>query len=544
MCDTITQYMKDQLFCGIAFNVHDSSVSFAIGNHVVLVLEAERIFRKKKIGCAKNEMEYLISIGLSYLGKRPEDVSYWSITTLNNPLLTKDDIINPLTQELRKPYWKKVEIMGLKPEALIVNHHLSHATSYLLSPFQKAIIITCDGGGDYDARLGFGECFAVYRGYRHIIERQAVEIQKLITGKTYGSCATFIYNTMPCEGKLMALSAFGEVRQDYLDLFKKIYRDLETVDYPIGGKILKKAFPNLRGAASEQTPSKDARDFCATLQSFFTKRRLENTQEVIGKFYKKGDNFVLAGGTALNLDLNTSILNKFPHMQHFIPPCCDDTGQSLGALCLLISEVLKVRPNVNLPYLGMGENEIKCDSDSIDKVVDVLLKNGIAIIHNGRAEIGPRALGHRSLLIRPDSLEVKRKLSEGVKQRESYRPLAPVVLEEKVNEYFIGPATSPFMLYKYDVLHSAREQIKGGIHYDGSARVQSINRKVNPFLYDLIKKFGDKTGTYVLLNTSLNLKGDPIANTIDDTLEIYNKIRGPKVLVHNGTIQFPDSILF
>ncbi|MCX6716063.1 MAG: carbamoyltransferase, partial [Candidatus Taylorbacteria bacterium] len=135
------------------------------------------------------------------------------------------------------------------------------------------------------------------------------------------------------------------------------------------------------------------------------------------------------------------------------------------------------------------------------------------------------------------SIEVKKKLSEKIKQREDYRPVAPVTIEEKVHEYFIGPATSPFMLYKYDVIQSAQEKIRGGVHYDGSARVQTVNRKTNPFLYDLIKRFGDMTGIYVLLNTSLNLKGDPIANTIKDTLEIYNKIEGPKIMVYNGNIQ-------
>ena len=115
--------------------------------------------------------------------------------------------------------------------------------------------------------------------------------------------------------------------------------------------------------------------------------------------------------------------------------------------------------------------------------------------------------------------------------------MAPIVLEEKVHEYFIGPAVSPFMLYKYDVVPSARDRVKGGAHYDGSARVQTVNRGTNPFLYDLIKRFGERTGTYVLLNTSLNLKGNPIANTIEDSLEIYEATQGAKIMIYNGKIQ-------
>jgi len=528
--------MKEYLSCAFAYNIHDSSVSFAIGKKVILVLEAERIFRKKKKGCNQEEMQRLIHEGLKYLGKKAEDVSYWAMATLNNLYLTKSDIIDLQTGRPREPYWKKIDIMGLRRNVLIVNHHLCHAATYLLSPFEHAIITTCDGGGDHDPKIGVGECFVAYRGDQDAIERNEIAIPKLIMGKTYASCAAFIYNAKPCEGKLMALAAFGKVRQEYLHTLESIYRNLETVDYPIGEKILNQAFPGLRGAASVPIPDERAKDFCATLQSFFTKRRLENTKQVISQMYRDGDNFVLAGGTGLNLDLNTAILNKFPHMRHFIAPCCDDTGQSLGALCILINKVLGVRPDANLPYLGMGPATTEYNSDTINRVINVLLENGVAILHHGQAEIGPRALGNRSLITRPDSLEVKVKLSETIKQREKYRPVAPAVIEERVNDYFVGPLQSPFMLYRYDVIKFERGKIQGGIHCNGTARAQTVSMSMNPFFHDLIEKFGDRTGIYVLLNTSLNLKGDPIVNSLEDSVMIYNKIEGPKVLIYNGII--------
>ncbi len=528
--------MKEYLFCAFAYNNHDSSVSFGVGKKVVLVLEAERIFRKKKKGCNPEEMEDLINEGLKYLGKKAKDVSYWAMATLNNLSLTKSDIIDLQTGRPKEPYWKEICIIGLKRNILIINHHLSHAATYLLSPFEHAIITTCDGGGDHDPKIGVGECFAAYRGDKDTIERHEIEIPNLITGKTYASASAFIYNAKHCEGKLMALAAYGKLRKEYLYTVESIYRNLETVAYPVGEKLLDQAFPGLRGAASEPIPDERAKDFCATLQSFFVARRLENTKQVVDKLYRKGDNFVLAGGTGLNLDLNTSILNELPHMQHFIAPCCDDTGQSLGALCILINKVLGVRPDVSLPYLGMGLAATEYDYNTINKVIDVLLQNGVAILHHGQAEIGPRALGNRSLIVRPDSLEVKRKLSETIKQREGYRPLAPAVVEEGVEDYFVGPLKSPFMLYRYNIVESARGKIQGAIHYDNSARAQTVNRQTNPFFYDLIEKFGDRTGIYALLNTSLNLKGYPIANSIEDSLIIYDKIDGPKVLIYNGAI--------
>jgi carbamoyltransferase len=164
------------------------------------------------------------------------------------------------------------------------------------------------------------------------------------------------------------------------------------------------------------------------------------------------------------------------------------------------------------------------------------LNDGVAIIHNGKSEVGPRALGNRSFIARPDKIEVKQKLSEGIKQRENYRPVAPVVLQDKVHDYFVGSDFSPFMLYKYEVKETVKEKIKGAIHCDGSARVQTVDRESNKFLYDLIKAFGNQTGIYMLLNTSLNLKGNPISNTIEDSLEIYSKIESPKCLVFDGNV--------
>jgi carbamoyltransferase len=168
--------------------------------------------------------------------------------------------------------------------------------------------------------------------------------------------------------------------------------------------------------------------------------------------------------------------------------------------------------------------------------VDILLKDGVLILHNGKSEVGPRALGDRSFIARPDKLEVKKKLSEKIKQREPYRPVAPVVLEEKTREYFTGPEQSPFMLYRYEVVGSQAEKIIGAVHIDNSARVQTINRDANPFLYDLVKAFGDRTGIYVVLNTSLNLKGEPLTNKIQESLDIYENIDGPKGIIYDGEL--------
>ncbi|MDP3790963.1 MAG: carbamoyltransferase C-terminal domain-containing protein [Candidatus Omnitrophota bacterium] len=530
----------------MAFNYHDSSVSFAIDNKVVLVLEAERVFREKKKACTQEEMEYLTRYGLNLLGKHVKDVGYWSMTTFNNPHLTNDDIINANEKRIRGPHWKKINLLGSEKDVLITNHHLSHAGTYFCTKYKSAIIISCDGGGDIDPVTNNNECVAVFKGCGDKILKQHLPLQGFITGKTYGVCSAFIFGSQlhsknPPEGKLMALAASGKIRDEYYNFLDKNFEKIEKTDYSEVLKILERSsMRSLQGQATKQT--NDARDFAATLHRFFVEKRMENIDFIIKGASSDEEAMILTGGASLNLDLNTRVIEKYPNFKHFVPPCCDDTGQSLGSLCILITQVLNKRPTVDLPYLGEGVEQYDYNSETLEKAVDILLKNGILILHNGKSEVGPRALGNRSFIARPDSLEIKVRLSEKIKRRESYRPVAPVVLEDKVGEYFIGPGQSPYMLYRYKVIASQKEKVAGAVHIDNSARVQTVSKSENKFLYDLIKIFGERTGVYALLNTSLNLQGEPLANKIEESLNIYDRIDGPKGIVYNGhIIKFSES---
>jgi carbamoyltransferase len=530
--------MLNKLSCAISYNVHDSSVSFAIDANVVLVLEAERVYRIKKKRCDHQEIEYLINYGLAYLQRNIEEVEHWAMTTLYNPFLDLIEILDVRNNRPLDPYWKKIFFLGKDRKVLIVNHHLAHAAIFLLSSFKSAIIITCDGGGDFNTNLKTSECYAIFRGYGINIERCSLNLKTIISGKTYALCSSFIYGIKHQEGKLMALAAFGRVRNDFTLKFKDILPNLEALDYSLGEEILRFSFPGLAGSASANPPKEEAMDFCASLQHFFVAQRIKMTDEILALSYQGGDGLVMGGGVCLNLELNSETLKQYSKIDQFIAPCCDDTGQSLGALSLLITKVYNKRPTINLPYLGTG-NEVSPPSEAVlKKIVEVLLNDGVIILHNGKAEIGPRALGNRSLIARPDSLQVKEYLSENIKKRERYRPVAPIVLDEKFHDYFIGDGKSPFMLYKSIVRDSKIQEIIGGVHYDGSARVQTISEETNSFLYHLIKEFGSVTGIFVLLNTSLNLPGAPISNDIEESIEIYNKILCPKLLIYNGKIYF------
>lgn len=522
----------EKLSCAIAFNMHDSSVSFAFGNKIVLVLEAERVFREKKKLCSHREMEYLITYGLGLLGKKIDDVSFWTMTTLNNPYLTKFDVIDFEKKKIKEPYWKKIGLLGEERKVLIVNHHLAHAAIYLSTPYRKALIISCDGGGDFNESIGVGECLAIYIGEGNKIVRKDIPPENVITGKTYGACSNFLYGSKYSEGKMMALAGYGKVRKEYYTFLERNLNRIESSSYRRIDRILERNFPHLREKAGSHTD--DVKDFAATVHQFFIDKRLENTKYILDKFSGDEEALILTGGASLNLDLNTKILELRPDIKHVVAACCDDTGQSLGALCILINTVFVTKSEIHFPYLGEGLEKFEYTQEAVDGAVDILLNDGIVLLHNGKSEIGPRALGNRSFIARPDNLSVKKKLSEEIKQRESYRPVAPVVLEEKVHDYFIGPEKSPYMLYRYETITSERQKIVGAVHVDQSARVQTVNHENNPFLYDLIKKFGEKTGTYVLLNTSLNLKGEPLTNKIEESQAVYEKIAGPKMLIHNG----------
>ena len=522
---------KNNVHCALAFNWHDSSVSFAEGNEVLLVLEAERYFKDKKKMCTPREIEQLTRYGLSCLGKTIDDVSHWALETLGNPFLSDSQ------KEPREPCWADVGFFGSRKKALIVNHHLSHAASFLFSPKDEALILTCDGGGD------FGERVTAYEGRGASLKKLNLPSRDYITAKIYDLCSSHLYlkekptpdpwlRAPRAEGKMMALAAFGKPREDFISSLEEICEELGQATYLGGYNLLVSKFSSLLGGAYNL--NEDVCDFAATVHDYFTRRRLRDISFLVDHF--KNSNLVLSGGSNLNLALNSSVWENIDPTV-FIPPCCDDTGQSLGAISVLISEVEGKRPNLALPYLGFSSGKrTALDYNQIDTIVEDLVSNKICLVHNGRAEIGPRALGNRSFIIRPDNYPLKKALSEQIKRREYYRPVAPITLEDKAPEYFKGPGRSPFMLFQYEQNNESLSLIPSAFHKDKSARVQTLREQENPFMYQLIKRFGERTGIYVLLNTSLNLRGEPLSNSIGDTLDISKRINVPHTVIYEGEI--------
>jgi carbamoyltransferase len=217
-------------------------------------------------------------------------------------------------------------------------------------------------------------------------------------------------------------------------------------------------------------------------------------------------NLVFMGGCALNSKANTMLWDIFPDV--WIMPNPGDAGSSLGAAAAMYGKHLDWQG----PYLGYdlgGEYPVQA-------IFDEIMTNQIAAVATGRAEYGPRALGNRSILADPRSPDIKDKVNK-IKKRELFRPFAPVVMEEYASEWFDMDYTSPYMQYTPKCLKP--DLIPSVVHQDGTSRVQTVNAQQHPGLYKLLKMFYEKTGVPILLNTSLNIKGQPLLNDEADIIE-------------------------
>ncbi|RYG85736.1 MAG: hypothetical protein EON59_11575, partial [Alphaproteobacteria bacterium] len=228
------------MLCAIAFNWHDSSVSFSRGNRIVLVLEAERHFRTKKKACSALEMEALIRHGAAVLGITIEDIDHWALASLNNPWLSSRQ-----TRKLADDdyWWDDVAFLGHTRRCLIVSHHYAHAaSSFFMSGAHSAVVQTCDGGGD------FNECVVAFSGRENELERLPAPCGDAISGLPYNLIAGFFYRERFCEGKMMALAALGSVDQRHAALIDDMLPTLNQA----GAEIV-------RGAGADEISASFAR---------------------------------------------------------------------------------------------------------------------------------------------------------------------------------------------------------------------------------------------------------------------------------------------
>jgi carbamoyltransferase len=427
-----------------------------------------------------------------------------------------------------------------KPLTVIyVTHHHAHAASaFFVSPFEEAAILTVDGYGEKtSAFLGQG------RGHK-LWAHQEVEFPHSL-GAFYAAATQYLGFAANCdEGKVMGLAAHGEPR--FAPELREIVRivpdggfevDLSYFGYHqerprrYSSKFVRRFGPDRR---PDEAVDQRHKDFAASAQLV-----LEETLIHLGRQVRKATGqrrLCLAGGVALNCVANSRLLEEADFEEAFIQPAAGDNGTSLGA-ALYVHHQLHEKPRrqvMEVDSWGPGftdaeierelvENRVRYERcDDIARVAAERIAEGdILGWFQGRMEFGPRALGQRSIIADPRRRDVKTVLDERVKRREAFRPYAPAVLAEAHADFFSGPGDSPFMLKSFLVRPEKREVIPGVVHVDGSARVQTVDRRRQPLFWKLISEFGARTGVPVVLNTSFNGRGETIVCDVRDALRCF-----------------------
>jgi len=438
-------------------------------------------------------------------------------------------------------YLKKC--FGLKnvPKIEFVEHHLAHAASaFFISPFKEAAILTIDGRGESTSTM-------MSIGKDNEIEKlKEIKVPNSL-GHLYAAVTDYLgFRSFFDEWKVMGMSAYG--KDTYVKKFEDIvhledngeYRlNLEYFGFHVKGQDawLSDLFVEEFGPRRNYDDDYDQRhfDIAFALQNIVEKAGVHLAKYIHEK--TNLPNLCMTGGVVLNCLMNKRIVEETGFENFFFQPIANDTGTSLGSALYYYHSVLNKKRDYifDSAYLG---NEFKNDEiervlkkaqvnykkcDNIAKETAQYIAEGkIVGWFQGRMEAGPRALGNRSITVSPIDTNMKEKLNSRVKKREFYRPFAPSVLEEKVEDYFVMPKRqlSPYMILIGDVREDKKHIIPAVTHNDGTARVHTVNKQINPKYWDLISEFEKITGVPVLLNTSFN-ENEPIVCTPEDALNCF-----------------------
>jgi carbamoyltransferase len=406
-----------------------------------------------------------------------------------------------------------------------VAHHLAHAASaFHASPFNRAAVLTLDGRGER-ATTGYAigqDSDLEWLGQVHMPHSLGILYEQVT------SYLGFLHSSD--EYKVMALASFGRPRYT-ADFFEMIHLGPDG-RYTIDDPRLEERFgpARLRGGPL----GSQHLDIAHSLQVV-----LEATVLELARWLHATSgcpNLCMAGGVALNCVMNAHLRDRGPFAELWVQPAAGDAGTALGAaLWIDAREQPQTARSWRMDHVFLGPEYDEAEIEAFlhwshqpyrrltplaDEVAALLEQDRVVGWFQGRMEFGPRALGARSILASPLHAEMQARLND-IKDREDFRPVAPVVLEEEAEHWFKGAGVSPFMLFVYDVRPEKAGRIPAVRHTDGTARIQTVNRGQHPVYYDLIKAFQARTGVQVLVNTSFNTRGEPIVCTPRDAVESF-----------------------
>ena len=461
------------IILGVNETSHDASVSLIENGKIIFAGHAER-YSKQKNDWYINDS--LVNDALSY--GAPNAIAYYE-----KPLLKASRLFLKGGAGEWRP---KFNIDGIPRKSF--SHHYSHACAgYYTSSFTDAAIVVLDSIGEYNTST-------IWVGEGEKIKLKFKQNYPVSFGLFY-SAFTQLVGLMPNQEEyiMMGMAAYGD--------WTKYYQQVDDY-FPRYDKQKYNFHKGITdwGWVSEQ----DKFDIAAAVQVVYEQRLIDFMR--YAKDLTKKNNLVFMGGCALNCSANTKLWEIFNDV--WIMPNPGDSGSSLGAAAALYGKHLEW----STPYLGYdlgGEYPV-------NEIVRELSENKIAAVASGRAEFGPRALGNRSILADPRDPEIKNKVNL-IKKRELFRPFAPVVMEEHASKWFDINFISPYMQYAVKCLKP--DIIPSVVHADGTSRVQTVNKDQHPGLYKVLEQWLYLTGVPVLLNTSLNIKGQPLINDEKDIQE-------------------------
>ncbi|MGN6087099.1 carbamoyltransferase family protein [Trinickia sp.] len=409
-----------------------------------------------------------------------------------------------------------------------VEHHLAHeASAFLAAPLGDTAVLTMDGRGE-GVTTSLGQF--VDGQYKRI---KQVELPHSL-GLLYEAVTSWLgFLHSSDEYKVMALAAFG--RPVYADVFREIVRYRGNGSYTVEEPSLVERFgpARERGGPLEQHHY----DVASSLQTV-----LEETVLELARWLHERTGLArlcMAGGVALNCVMNARVRDEGPFEDVWVQPAAGDAGTALGAALWIdwrergLTGDRARRWTMEHAYLGPSYADAEIEAflrwskvpfkrldDVAGETADLLAAGNVIGWYQGRTEFGPRALGARSILASPIDPGMQAKLNE-IKDREDFRPVAPVVMEEHADAWFVDARRAPFMLFIFDVRPEVAHRIPAVRHVDGTARVQTINRSQHPLYYDLLAAFHARTGVPILVNTSFNTRGEPMVNSPRDALESF-----------------------
>lgn len=527
------------------YGSHNAAYVVEENGEILLVLEVERLLNFKNSGiaqylCPKNDdLLFLAEYIPQYIMQK------LNITEFENCYHLNADVITDRLHQMEQFIPAKNYTHGL--------HHKSHAAGcFYQSPYDEALIFSFDGGGN-DGK------FNVYHGKRET----SVELLETITSPASDSPHIFYDLGFPYmilghyladikqeplsignlvyPGKIMGLASYGNVNEEWLPHFIEFYKsdpsgihhgEWDATGYYDYEPKLKKLGDSIGVVFDDANRlfGQVAYDIATTSQRAFEECFLEIASPYFDIFPEMP--ICIAGGCGLNIILNTRLVEEF-NRNVFVGPTPNDCGIALG----LMLDQLKPQKPFDATYAGLELLDMDMLPNyiqnmhfpftshmlNVSELVDDLVNGKIVGVARGKAEHGARALGNRSILCNPSLPEMKDILNAKVKHREWYRPFAPVVRLEDVSKYFEWEGESRWMSFCPKVKEEWRDQLAAITHVDNTARVQTVTREQNEWLYDLITEFEKQTGIGVLLNTSFNVDGKPILSTIQDAFKILRE---------------------